>query len=416
MSIIAPQYPCADEFPQDLRKRVNLLHAKERKLADLEAQLRILREECDDIRLEISRYLVQTDLNTGNGPLYTRKGAPLSRCPDEILTNIFSFYLIDRHISIRRLLLVCKRWNRLIMRSPRMWARIQILNIDPFIEWPSEEPLARRYITACMNRSNNLSMDIRLNLSGLNLNAREYRRELARCSTLGFGEYALEFEIDETDEIDEEVLCDYVHSALHDLTSACHCLDRNPSDNSSSGEHCGSFIHRWSTLSITLPYQTITTNYIWECISDVTSRLTTISITGYTGNWVEELEDYNTRLPDFPAVKTLILPLGRSLLDFRVSSTSLRHLSIHFYRDLTTLRELSHFERLEGLKLCGIHKVRWLEPRFAIILPSLKKLALSGHYEVLNHLDLRLPGLSNYPELYNSSTVQGTGRRYAMPE
>ncbi|PVG01618.1 hypothetical protein CPB86DRAFT_666509, partial [Serendipita vermifera] len=85
----------------------------------------------------------------------------IHKCPTEILCMIFDFSLIHDHTRIRELLLVCKRWNYLIMRTPKMWTHIQFKVTDVL---SPKIGIYHRYLDACMARSWPLLLNIEIDV------------------------------------------------------------------------------------------------------------------------------------------------------------------------------------------------------------------------------------------------------------
>lgn len=415
MSRLPIQFPCEANVPQVVRQRVDLLHAKQQQVLDLEARIQILRNECDHLRVELSRYLIQRNVENDPGlvnsdgdkdrpqvPFYARKGAPIHQCPDEILGFIFSLYLIPRHMCIRRLLLVCKRFYRLVLESPRLWARIQIWDIDQFIRYTEKQP-STLYISACMERSRGLPIDVELDISNVHEKPRRYLGASLNYIDHPLSKYAFDGMVYEYQQYcsEADIYTRYVGEAIERLK----CPDRCP-DECLNQSHQNCYIKRWRSLSIDIADRRSLAKCIWDALEPVTHNFVTIRISGCTRNWLDHdeagsedgtldgLEDMEAQQPpDFSSAKSLQLPLGRSLLDFKASQAVLQHLDIQFYDDLVILHELSMFKHLEILKLCGFSERHTLLNSFTIRLPSLKYLELSGGYEVIKDLDLDFPAL-----------------------
>lgn len=78
--------------------------------------------------------------------------------PPEILSLIFTYFVEYQPTHIRRLLLVCRQWYSVIMNTPSLWTRIQII-ADSTID--RNQLLSRStYVRTCIERSRELLLDI----------------------------------------------------------------------------------------------------------------------------------------------------------------------------------------------------------------------------------------------------------------
>jgi hypothetical protein len=149
------------DLPDFVLRKVELLRQQEARIFDLEDELLRLRRQRHELQVELSPY---RQPHTPHAAV-----APINRCPNEILQLIFEYDVksdFSRHPSIRRLLLVCRSWLRLIMNSPGLWALIQIQDPWYIFERRTQKSQAA-YISACINRSKDAPLKLSLDLQYL---------------------------------------------------------------------------------------------------------------------------------------------------------------------------------------------------------------------------------------------------------
>lgn len=377
-----PPFRCADDLPEDVSERINLLYEKERQLLDLEAQMHILCAERDKLRIELSRYLVSEEIGTNGSSiaLYARTGPVILRCPDEVLEMVFSLYLHPCHTHIRTLLLVCKRFNHIIENSAKFWSRIQILDAR-YLFNRIAEPSSELYISTCMKRSQDLPINVELHFYEFPHSEATYLSTVASSFTNIIGH---------EDAFSEMIY--QLHDGWWDSDPTSYMKEADNALRILTGPE-DVYLQRWNTLSITLPEDDTMANYVWGKLDAATSNLTTVKIYGYPENWINEAEDSDTYFPKLSSAKRLRLPLGRSLFDFKVSPDILQHLEMEISTVINVLQEISAFHALETLRLHVTEIGLPNSPKFAIHLPSLKELGLSGYYRFITHLDFDFPNL-----------------------
>lgn len=89
---------------------------------------------------------------------------PVQSLPTEILLQIFQWYLNHNHSHIRRLMLVCRRWNEIIIDSQTLWGKL-VISIEKY-ESPSTTRQRMPYIKACLQRSGDKPLDITMDFEG----------------------------------------------------------------------------------------------------------------------------------------------------------------------------------------------------------------------------------------------------------
>lgn len=103
----------------------------------------------------------------------------VNKCPAEIFVEIFRLFITPEHRRIRTLLLVCKKWNGLIMNTPSLWNCVDLyFDSRPSVDQPAS---LAPYVQACKQRSQNPTLDVHLNLKNIG-NAFEYHMALAKNS------------------------------------------------------------------------------------------------------------------------------------------------------------------------------------------------------------------------------------------
>lgn len=129
----------------------------------LEAQLRkvdeniiILQTQLEALRGE--RVILQNQIRQQRSI-----GHPIHNLPVETICNIFEYVVFSHTTRIRTLLLVCRRWNSIIIHAPRLWSVITIAG--PF--HPSLFDTIMGYYKTATRRSQKLPLYVTLDTTSL---------------------------------------------------------------------------------------------------------------------------------------------------------------------------------------------------------------------------------------------------------
>lgn len=128
-----------------------------------EQQLKVLNAQIERARnrlykLQKERDLVLYRIETGRELLAAHTVLPpIQRLTNEIIRSIFEFGSEAQRWRNHSLMLVCKRWYRLVVESPRLWNTIYLnaKRIEDF-------PLLSNYASACLARSGKLPLHLAL--------------------------------------------------------------------------------------------------------------------------------------------------------------------------------------------------------------------------------------------------------------
>jgi hypothetical protein len=171
MSHVANPQISWSALPDDIKEKIRLFRKQEKLKSHLAAQLEEAQRAHAQLERELAPYsdylMLEEQKITRNVDriVHSTQGGPIFHCPEEVLLEIFQYYLIDYHPNIRILLRVCKDWNRIVMHRPTLWIRIQ--TPDKLEHGQDFDDLVTPYVRACLKRSQNLPLDIELNLERL---------------------------------------------------------------------------------------------------------------------------------------------------------------------------------------------------------------------------------------------------------
>jgi hypothetical protein len=141
------------------------IHMIKDEIKKCESRIESLKNQLKDVQAERQRWERKLEFVERRGLDY------INKCPVEILVEIFHLYLTPRHRRIRTFLLVCKKWYDVVMKTPSLWAQIDLY-------FPPAPRFDRSfgfipYIQACKQRSMNLPLNINLDLQDIG-NTRDY--------------------------------------------------------------------------------------------------------------------------------------------------------------------------------------------------------------------------------------------------
>lgn len=188
--------------------------------------------------------------------------------PNEMLILILEYFFAINHRLIRRLLLVCKHWNHIIMQSPRLWARIQLSPVS-FTVYEDSHILLQQYIEVCLQRSQPLLLDIELDYESFRT-CEDYIRDMIYFSTLSVA-----------DEDEEDAIFDWSLSVDCDFRSTAYdkYLEDTIADLATLIGPTSIHTERWRTLYFFVPWRDpLTAADIWNMFIGTKSNLQSLSI------------------------------------------------------------------------------------------------------------------------------------------
>jgi hypothetical protein len=210
----------------------NDIHIIEDAIKQCESQIERLKSQLKDAEEERQRWERQLALARAKSLDY------FNRCPAEIFIEIFQIYLTPEHRNIRSLLLVCKKWHDLVMKTPSLWNRIDLFL--PAI--PVDRPFRLiPYVQACKQRSENLKLDVVLDLRNLG-SKEELHNDLLKRSIKGDCRSCLLNVLSTITENHTD--CYTFEQRMEELFNTVQVLVGEDSKD----------ITRWSSLRIALPY------------------------------------------------------------------------------------------------------------------------------------------------------------------
>lgn len=355
----------------------DLLREKQEYLTKLEIYISELEEDLHKARKQRAKLQVQLALFQATEYNY------FNSLPDKILHHIFSYSIHDDHISIGRLLFVCKRWKRMILDDYHLWSRIQIS-----IPHLSDAYWARTlYATACMERSQDLLLDVEINFSQPISDREGMKRDIIdqvkrSVPSEFYGNVDRWGELLECPFIPESRMT-YHHQAV---SLVDHLVG-------STGEN----IRRWKTLRLSLPQDDAEfCADVWISLYRSTPNLLKLSL-DCCREMSARLEDKTSRgLPDLTALQHFTLHGGMTISQFGVWKNSVSYLDIEVDNSTHAMSEIAYFPQLHTLRLHGLSCAdAGISLDHIIPLPHLKKLSLSGHYDSLADLNLDFPRLED---------------------
>jgi hypothetical protein len=339
------------------------------------------------------------------GPNYVNK------CTVEILVEIFRMYLTPRHQHIGTLLLVCKKWYELIMKTPSLWNCI-----DLYFDGPPEvdEPLCLvPYVEACKQRSENLKLDINLDLKMIG-NAKAYHISVLESVLDECSDCLLDTLTEIIDDQDpSRHSCSVFNQRMKEMVDTMRVLVGDDSKD----------MARWSSFHIALPEGAI--NWVIPSICSLfdgpTDSLLNVTIEGL-GGWVSQTS-WNPDLHEFPGpkdwpkVERLIVKMG-CINSIPVEWPPIKHLSIVVDR-LSDLSGVSKLTSLESLALTisssnssGLKSFRKAQVKHHF--PSLHTLKMVGWLfdDWFDAFKLNVPSLKNFSMELSAPSSKGFNMQF----
>lgn len=391
----------AIDVPEFIQRKVDLLHHQERQIVAIESQLKELKERHAELEAQLLPYRIINQLAPS-------ENAAINRCPDEILIFIW-WRLFDtdhpfwhcKHPSIRRLLLVCKRWFRLLMNTPTLWTRISILNTWALFH-PCGEESQVPYISACIQRSQAAPFDVRLDLGEFPIRSEYIKKQILK----------LLFSICDKDE--KNRIETHVQQWDTDFSSDLFETRFEQALKYLTGANLDA--QRWDRLSLALPQSYEVVNHIWASLGGSFPNLTSLEIVSAPIKWAKD-DQFLQNPPNIPMVKQLRLDLtcgAFPITTLNPSPSVLEHLGLSTDWDFSNIEELSLFKKLRTLELICTDRVPILGAFDIVDFPSIYLPCLATLSLVLIRSDFRAPDL-NLPSLQTLKLVSKFAN-YALPK
>ncbi|KIM31220.1 hypothetical protein M408DRAFT_21293 [Serendipita vermifera MAFF 305830] len=383
----------SSNLPPEIQEKVERLAECHKQITGLDSQLIQFKKEKDRLEEELLDYRVdkpfqRPDARRGQFVVAVRS-ITIQKLPDEMLLRTFEHFLSDNHRLIHRLLLVCKTWNRMVMQSPRLWARIQLspVSYEEFLHSYESPP---QYMEVFIQRSQSVLLDIELDYSSHKPRF-EYVRDkvietvssISTSETLHNQVLDLQFESPEYDS--------YFKYTMDELSTLVGPMGAN--------------MKKWRSLHVQLPtgYPRLALE-ILQMLCGVAPNLQSISLSeigcildSNDRGWFNE---DGTPLFSIPNLRGLILNDWQAALllkDIVMTPSTLVHLDIWYDAGLRGLSQLQAFTTMRTLTIrirayfgeLGVSEGENL----SVSIPELRELKFWGNLSPLKAVQFDLPSL-----------------------
>lgn len=321
---------------------------------------------------------------------------PINKCPPEILSIIFKYFILDHPSHVRRLLLVCRHWHNLIVQDPQMWSRIHIA--IPEHEWNMKlwTKSMRPFISTCLERSRSAYLQVDLDFTNLQ-NPREQIKEKlyqgfwksSNAAEFGDDDLLWEWldELDYDDLLDDE---DFIEKCVPEHVFGLMDFIVGPK---------GRNMERWQSLKMEFPTTSELASSLWYKLLHPTPNLPNIHFTQ-----LDHLRDWgsNDSLPFFASTQcATVSDVGNWRMFSRMFSTLLRELTAEISSELGFFRGVAGFINLTKLCVRTPYGTRFDSDEdmgpCTIFLPVLQEFRLIGSFSSdLEKIDFRFPALKDF--------------------
>ncbi|CCA76299.1 hypothetical protein PIIN_10294 [Serendipita indica DSM 11827] len=295
--------------------------------------------------------------------------------PSELLLEIFAHYLCTSgHQAIANLLLVCKRWARLVMNSPQIWARIEVeLHIGRDEDYL--DPL-RAYVAACMKWSRGLPLPVALEFETVD-KAVNRIHQLVNKSTTHFEKQDLHV---------RDMF--YLRKLMNISCRATKSKSTLRPLSDMMGPH-GLGIARWRDFTVILPDHPL---------DDVVHDQFRFPAPNITNLSVQSIHGYSELPSSFPAGVSLEVKDCDSLSCLQVNLNLLQRLLLFYEQALHTLGILSACRALQILEIDtnrgdSHDDSESMGSSQEIFLPNLRNLTLGGAFDPFSTHMIKFPAL-----------------------
>ncbi|KIM31213.1 hypothetical protein M408DRAFT_21287 [Serendipita vermifera MAFF 305830] len=394
-------------LPPEIQEKVERLAECQRQIANLESQLMQIKNESNHLEEELlgyrdEKHIKRPDARKSQVVVAVRP-INIQKLPNEMLLRIFEYFLSENHRLIRCLLLVCKHWNRTVMQSPRLWARIQLSPSD-YEEYRYSPKSLIQYVEVCIQRSQSVLLDIELDYNSLRTREVYIRDTVFEAISDIFDDYPNV--LNQVANLD----CDFA-SPEYDKY-----FDQNMKELSTLFGPMGAHMKRWRSLHLRVPWRDcILALDILQMMCGVAPNLQSISLSqiGYVLDVLcQEWFEGETPLLAFPSPRSLKLDDSKAahlLEDIVRTPSTLMHLDICYDSRLNDISELQAFTTLRSLTLrisAGVKRLSVPKnENLSISLPELHELSLWGDSLPLKAVQFDLPNLQRL-QLNDGAAIQ----------
>ncbi|KIM31214.1 hypothetical protein M408DRAFT_255710 [Serendipita vermifera MAFF 305830] len=382
--------PYSSNLPPEIQEKVERLTECQKQITGLESQLIQFKKEKDRLEEELLDYHVDKTPERPVSAVMVAVGRTnIQKLPDEMLLHILEYFLSKNHRLIRRLLLVGNHWNRMVMQSPRLWARIQLSPLD-YEEYRYSSASLLRYVEVCIQRSKSVPLDIELDYEYLRTREEYVQERILRTVYDITDSSSLADQVSNLDFVSPEYDA-YFEQTTNELSTLIGPM--------------GAHMERWRSLYLCLPvYDYSLALNILEMMRRAAPNLESVSLSQI--EYILDMNDHGwfdedeTPLLSIPSLRSLKLDDAEAALllkDIVMTPSALVHLDIISDADLRALYQLQGFTTLRTLKLrirgyFGLPPVPGTE-KLPIPLRELRELNLEGDLRPLKAFQFDLPNL-----------------------
>jgi len=361
-------------IPTDIQNKIAMLEHHKAEVKRLKQLLEVSEQQCR---------LLESDLVN-----YRASLAPIRKCPAEILAAIFRAYLENNPRHIRRLLLVCRLWYNLTHQTPDLWTNIPII-FDSGSE-PAKDVVdsIKPRVVACIKYSQNLPLDIDLDLSKL-CKTLDYIKDQARIFE---DNYLLDLKFNFIRIIHQSQPPSEAHFSPTPWNSY-HILELLDVLAGSANEN----LKRWKSFNFKLPESFMNEDVmpIWDRLAGPLPCLVSLSI--------KQCYESSLDPPSYMVFADLKSLQHLTLSDVAyLSCLDIVPTTIHILDICSTLYEKMHDLQLSRFRFLRVLKLRgdWAlsAPRHStstLNLPELESIAFMGGIRSTKGIDFNLPLLKH---------------------
>lgn len=317
----------------------------------------------------------------------------IDRCPPEILSIIFKYFILDQPSHVRRLLLVCRRWYDLVVQDPQMWNIIRVT--VPEQEWNIEswKQSIQPFIKTCLERSRSAHLQVDLDFTNL----QGPREQIMDKLDQGFWKSSEEAALEDGDALLLEWLGSLDYDDILDQEFVAKCVPDHVFCliDLIVGQD-GRNMERWQSLKIAFPIAPELSLLIWPKLMRPTPSLSDIQFI-HSGH-LRDLGS-NDPLPFFESTQCARVGDFADWHTFsRMFPTSLRELTVGISSELAFFRGLTSFTNLTKLCVKSIFgTIDGVVGDCAISLPVLREFQLVGKFSsVLEKIEFHFPTLEEF--------------------
>lgn len=369
-----------EQLSDDIQGKIHLFREQEELIRNLEAQLDNVRHEHAQLEVELTPYhdcIVPNEQSLGRNIgriVQDAHVAPVYRCSEDVLLEIFQHYLTEYHPSIWNLLLVCRNWNHIVIHNPLLWTRIQtpsiLLNYNSY---PDFDKFATPYVKACVERSQTLPLDIELMLGELP----------------GFIHYATCYLEESLADIVDKPDYGFVHGYFDEALGNMGLPDESWKFNYHFINLLNTSVERWRKFKIMVPnLNSEICVAVFRQIDLPKAKLSSLELVGLESP-LEVLSRYLPSIRGIRHLKSDTIPLA-----FFPHSPRLLQTLTTIPERIEDILDISRCTELQSLILDLQYNIAVPDPgQYHLHLPQLSSLTIKRHFKLLSSFTFQCPVL-----------------------